>query len=135
MFAAKPNASPAAAADANPLLQPSTLPYQIPPFDKIRNEHFQPAIEQGMAEQLKEVEKIVAQKQKSTFANTIVALERSGQLLLRANRTFSNLNGCNTNPEMQQIDKELSPKLAAHLDAMSPERSALCANSDALRAA
>ncbi|MFL6568473.1 MAG: M3 family metallopeptidase [Chthoniobacterales bacterium] len=105
-------------ASDNPLLQESTLPYQFPPFDKIKNEHFQPAIEQGMAEQLKEVETIADQKEKPTFENTIVAMEKSGRLLTRANRTFSNLNGCNTNPEMQRIDKELSPKLAAHQDAI-----------------
>src|SRR5436305_5756038 len=105
-------------ASDNPLLQESTLPYQFPPFDKIKNEHFQPAIEQGMAEQLKEVETIADQKDKPSFENTIVAMEKSGRLLTRANRTFSNLNGCNTNPEMQRIDKELSPKLAAHQDAI-----------------
>ncbi|MFN2476224.1 MAG: M3 family metallopeptidase [Chthoniobacterales bacterium] len=117
-FGAEPTASPAAPADANPLLQQSTLSYQFPPFDKIKNEHFQPAIEQGMREQIAEVEKIAAQTDKPTFENTIVPMERSGQLLQRANRTFSNLNGCNTNPEMQRIDKELSPKFAAHQDAI-----------------
>ncbi len=102
----------------NPLLKQSTLPYQFPPFDKLKNEHFQPAIEQGMAEQLKEIEKIATQKEKPTFENTIVEMEKSGRLLQRANRVFSNLNGCNTNPEMQRIDKELSPKFAAHGDAI-----------------
>src|SRR3954465_6581188 len=117
-LAAKATPSPATATNTNPLLKQSALQYEFPAFDKIRNEHFQPAIEQGMAEQLKEVEKIAAQKTKPSFDNTIVALERSGQLLQRANRTFSNLNACNTNPEMQQVDKELAPKLAAHLDAI-----------------
>lgn len=116
--AAKPSPTPKPSSNANPLLSESTLPYQIPPFDKIKDEHFMPAIEQGMAEQLKEVEKIASQKEKPTFDNTIVALEKSGRLLIRANRTFSNLNGCNTNPAMQKIDKELSPKLAAHQDAI-----------------
>lgn len=112
------SARAADSASDNPLLQESTLPYQFPPFDKIKNEHFQPAIEQGMAEQLKEVEAIANAKDKPTFENTIVAMEKSGRLLTRAYRTFSNLNGCNTNPEMQRIDKELSPKLAAHQDAI-----------------
>src|SRR3954447_19641453 len=112
-----PTPSPADATD-NPLLTESSLPYQFPPFDRIKNEHFQPAIEQGMAEQLKEVETTAANPEKPTFDNTIVALERSGRLLQRANRIFGNLNGCNTNPEMQKIDKELSPKLSAHLDAI-----------------
>ena len=116
--AADPTPTPATPMTENPLLKESTLPYQFPPFDKIKDEHYQPAIEQGMAEQLKEVEKIASQKDKPTFENTIVALEKSGRLLTRANRIFSNLNGANTNPEMQKIDKELSPKLAAHQDAI-----------------
>ena len=119
--AKKPSASSPAPKDessSNPLLTQSTLPYHFPRFDQIRNEHFQPAIEQGMREQITGVEKIAVQKEKPTFENTVVAMERSGQLLLRANRTFSNLNGCNTNPDMQRIDKELSPKLAAHQDAI-----------------
>ncbi|MGI8821220.1 MAG: M3 family metallopeptidase [Chthoniobacterales bacterium] len=107
-----------AADDVNPLLTESTLPYQFPPFDQIRNEHFQPAIEQGMAEQLHEIDEIARNPEKPTFENTIVAMERSGRLLQRAERTFGNLNGCNTNPEMQRIDKELSPKSAAHRDAI-----------------
>ncbi len=102
----------------NPLLHESTLPYQFPPFDKITNADFQPAIEQGMTEHLQEIEKIANQKDKPTFQNTVVAMEKSGKLLQRANRTFSNLNACNTNPEMQKIDKDLSPKLAAHQDAI-----------------
>ncbi|HEV3410389.1 MAG TPA: hypothetical protein VG095_08845, partial [Chthoniobacterales bacterium] len=118
---AKTKSSPAAAtkaATANPLLQESKLPYFFPPFDKIKDEHFQPAIEQGMAEQLKEIEKIANQKEKPTFDNTIVAMEKSGRLLYRGRQVFSNLNACNTNPTMQKIDKELSPKLAAHQDAI-----------------
>ncbi|MDQ6654309.1 MAG: dipeptidyl carboxypeptidase II, partial [Verrucomicrobiota bacterium] len=107
-----------AADDVNPLLTESTLPYQLPPFDKIKNEDFQPALEQGMAEQLQEIDKIATNKEQPTFENTIVAMERSGRLLQRANRTFSNLNGCNTNPELQRIDKEMSPKFAAHQDAI-----------------
>src|SRR4051794_22608850 len=110
--------TPAPSPGDNPFLTESSLPYQFPPFDRIKNEHFQPAIEQGMAEQLKEVETIAANPEKPTFDNTIVALERSGRLLQRANRIFGNLNGCNTNPEMQKIDKELSPKLSAHQDAI-----------------
>jgi peptidyl-dipeptidase Dcp len=116
--AAKSSPTPKPSSSANPLLSESSLPYQIPPFDKLKDEDFQPAIEQGMAEQLKEVEKIAAQKEKPTFENTIVAMEKGGRLLQRANRTFSNLNACNTNPAMQKIDKELSPKLAAHQDAI-----------------
>src|SRR3954467_5050666 len=100
----------------NPLLTESSLPYQIPPFDKIKDEHFEPAVEAGMREELKEVEPVANNSEKPTFDNTIVALERTGRLLDRAERTFSNLNACNTNPTRQKIDKEMAPKLAAHHD-------------------
>jgi peptidyl-dipeptidase Dcp len=100
----------------NPLLTESSLPYHVPPFDKIKDEHFAPAIEAGMREQLKEVEAVANNSEKPTFDNTIVALERTGRLLDRAQRTFSNLNACNTNPTLQKIDKEMAPKLAAHHD-------------------
>src|SRR5215813_8266821 len=100
----------------NPLLAESSLPYHVPPFDKIKDEHFAPAIEQGMREQLKEVDAVANNSEKPTFDNTIVALERTGRLLDRAERTFSNLNACNTNPTLQKIDKEMAPKLAAHRD-------------------
>ena len=100
----------------NPLLTESSLPYHVPPFDKIKDEHFAPAIDAGMREQLKEVEAVANNSEKPTFDNTIVALERTGRLLDRAQRTFSNLNACNTNPTLQKIDKEMAPKLAAHHD-------------------
>src|SRR5882762_4692244 len=100
----------------NPLLTESSLPYHVPPFDKIKDEHFAPAIDAGMREQLKEVESVANNSEKATFDNTIVALERTGRLLDRAQRTFSNLNACNTNPTLQKIDKEMAPKLAAHHD-------------------
>ena len=98
----------------NPLLTESSLPYHVPPFDKIKDEHFVPAIEAGMREQLKEIEAVANNSEKPTFDNTIVALERTGRLLDRAERTFSNLNACNTNPTLQKIEKEMAPKLAAH---------------------
>src|SRR6184192_1006979 len=100
----------------NPLLSESSLPYHIPPFDKIKDEYFVPAIEAGMRDQLKEIEPIANSSEKATFDNTIVALERTGQLLDRAQRTFSNLNACDTNPTRQKIDKEMAPELAAHRD-------------------
>jgi len=117
-YAADPKPGVTPPPTTNPLLSESSLPYQIPPFDKIKDEHFQPAVEQGMTEQLKEVEQIAASKEKPTFENTIVALERTGRSLQRAERVFSNLNAADTNPEMQQIDKELSPKQSAHRDAI-----------------
>jgi peptidyl-dipeptidase Dcp len=102
----------------NPLLTESTLPYHIPPFDKIKDEHFAPAIERGMAEHLKEVDSIAANSEKPTFENTIVALERSGQLLERVERIFNSLTSANTNPTLQKVETETAPKLSAHLDAI-----------------
>src|SRR5947199_1769137 len=112
---AKSSPSPRTAGD-NPLLVESTLPYHAPPFDKIKDEHFVPAIEAGMREELKEIDPIANSSDKPTFDNTIVALERSGRLLDRAQRTFSNLNACDTNPTRQKIEKEMAPKLSAHRD-------------------
>jgi peptidyl-dipeptidase Dcp len=103
-------------AEDNPLLTESSLPYHYPAFDKIKDEHFVPAIEAGMRDQLKEVAAVADNSDKPTFDNTIVALERTGRLLDRAQRTFSNLNACDTNPTRQKIDKEMAPKLAAHRD-------------------
>src|SRR2546428_1380696 len=109
---------PSAATADNPLLTESTLPYRVPPFDKIKDERFAPAIVAGMREQLKEVGAVANNSEKPTFDNTIVGLERTGRLLDRAERTFSNLNACNTNPAMQKIEKEMAPKLSAHRDAI-----------------
>ena len=114
---AKNSPSPSAAGD-NPLLVESTLPYHAPPFDKIKDEHFVPAMEAGMHKQLEEVDAIAAMSEKPTFDNTVVALERTGRLLDRAERTFSNLNACNTNPALQKIETEMAPKLSAHRDAI-----------------
>src|SRR6059036_3398072 len=105
-----------AAESDNPLINESALPYHYPDFDKLKDENFVPAIEAGMREQLKEIDPIANNPEKPTFDNTIVALERTGRLLDRAQRTFSNLNACDTNPTRQKIDKETAPKLAAHHD-------------------
>ena len=102
----------------NPFLVESVLPYHLPPFDKIKDEHFVPATEAGMQEQLKEVDAIAANAEKATFDNTVVGLERTGRLLDRAQRTFSNLNAADTNPTRQKIETELAPKLSAHHDAI-----------------
>jgi peptidyl-dipeptidase Dcp len=102
----------------NPFMNESALPYHYPAFDKFKDEHFTPAMEAGMREQLKEIEPIANNAEKPTFENTIVALERTGRLLDRAERTFDNLNSCNTNPTLQKIDKEMAPKLSAHRDAI-----------------
>jgi peptidyl-dipeptidase Dcp len=100
----------------NPFLVESPLPYHLPPFDRIKDEQFVPATEAGMQEQLKEVDPIATSAEKPTFENTVVALERTGRLLDRVQRTFSNLNGADTNPARQKIETELAPKLSAHRD-------------------
>ena len=102
----------------NPFAAPSTQPFHLPPFDRIRDSDYRPAFEAGMAEQLRQVAAIAHNSEPPTFANTIVALERSGRLLERVETTFSNLNSCNSDPEMQQIDTEMAPLLAAQRDAI-----------------
>jgi peptidyl-dipeptidase Dcp len=114
-----PAGSPRTSAMAdNPFAQPSTLPFHLPPFDHIHDSDYLPAFEAGMREQLQEVHRIAHNPAPPTFQNTIVALERSGQLLDRVQATFSNLNACNTDPQMQQIDTEMAPKLTAQRDAV-----------------
>jgi peptidyl-dipeptidase Dcp len=107
-----------AVTSANPLLTESSLPYHLPPFDLIKNEHFAPAFAQGMAENLKEIDTIANNPAVPTFDNTIVALERSGALLDRVQRVFGILTGGNTNPELEKLESEITPKLAAHNDAI-----------------
>ena len=114
------DAEPAgAAAETNPLLVASTLPYGMPPFDQIRNEHFLPAYERAMALETAEVEMIAGSPEPASFENTILALERSGQALTRVARIFNNINGANTNPDMQAVQREMAPRLSAHSDSIS----------------
>jgi len=105
-------------ASSNPLLAPSTLPYQTIPFDKVKDDDYQPAIDAGMAEQLKEVDAIANNPAPPTFDNTLVALEKSGQLLQRATSAFFAQAGANTNPTLQKVRSIEAPKLAAHRDAI-----------------
>jgi len=109
-------ARPGGAADANPFFQRSTLIYQTPPFDKIKDADYTPAIEEGMKRQITEVEAIANNPKPPTFANTIEAMEKTGELLTRVLKVFFNLAQSNTNDEMQKIRAEESPKLAAHQD-------------------
>ena len=104
--------------DGNPFFQPSTLPLQYPAFDRIHDADFRPAFEAGMAEQLAEIAVIANNPEAPSFDNTIVAMERSGRLLDRVRTTFSNISAANTNPEMQKIQTEMSPKLSKHRDAI-----------------
>ena len=100
----------------NPLVAEFRTPFGVPPFDLIKPEHFMPAFEQGMAGQKKEVEAIVKNAEPPTFANALEALDRSGALLKKVNAVFSNLNSSHTSDELQQIAKDVAPKLAKHQD-------------------
>ena len=102
----------------NPLLTKSPLPFQAPPFDKIQVTDYQPAIEEGMKQQLAEIAVIANNPEPPTFDNTIVAMERTGELLTRAYKVFYNVEQSDTNPTLQKIKAELAPKLSAHNDAI-----------------
>jgi peptidyl-dipeptidase Dcp len=114
---------PAQAADTpfgpdNPFYAPSTLPFQAPPFNKIKDTDYQPAIEAGMAQQLKEMQAIANDPAAPTFQNTFIPMEKSGQLLDRAVSAFFAVTGANTNPTLQKTRAAIAPKLAAHQDAI-----------------
>src|SRR5205085_11395860 len=94
------------------------LPYHAPPFDKIKDTDYAPAIEEGMKDQLAEVEKIANDPTPPTFANTFETLERSGALLTRVTKVFFNLTQSNTSDTLQKIKSDEAPKLAAHSDAI-----------------
>lgn len=102
----------------NPFLAPSALPYQLPPFAEIRDEHYRPALDQGMAAQLAEIGRITGNPEPAGFENTVVALERSGALLTRVLVVFDNQSSAHTNDAVQELDAEYRPKLAAHDDAI-----------------
>ncbi|QWT19954.1 peptidyl-dipeptidase Dcp [Bacillus sp. NP157] len=111
-------AAAAPAAHVNPLMTASTLPFEAPPFDKIVDADFQPAIEEGMKQELAEVEAIANSADEPTFDNTVVALEKSGKLLTRAQMVFGALAGANTNDTLQKVEEDEAPKLAEHSDAI-----------------
>ena len=102
----------------NPFATPSELPYGLPPFDRIAEEHYAPAFEAGLAEHAAEIDAIANNAEPPTHHNTIVALERSGQLLGRVSSVFFNLTSSDTNPVLQELQAEVAPKLAAHHDAI-----------------
>ncbi len=103
---------------SNPFYAPSTLPFKAPPFDKIKDSDYQPAIDAGMAKQIEEVEAIANNPAPPTFENTLVALERSGQLLDRAMAAFNCVTGANTDDDLQKVQEYEAPRLAAHQDAI-----------------
>jgi peptidyl-dipeptidase Dcp len=110
--------SGAAAAADNPFFAVSPLPLQYPPFDRIREEHYVPAFERGMSEQLAEIDAIVSQTAEASFANTVVPLEVSGQLLNRVSTVFFSMSSAHTNEAIQAIETDISPRLSAHYDAI-----------------
>ena len=113
-----PAAAGSGAPAANPFLTASTLQYETPPFDRIRDEHYQPALEEGMKQHIAEIEKIANSPEPPTFANTIEPMERSGELLTRVAKVFFNLTQSNTNDVLQKVEEEEGPKLAAHNDSI-----------------
>jgi peptidyl-dipeptidase Dcp len=105
--------------NANPFAQRSTLEYELPPFAQIKEEHYLPAFYEGCAAQLAEVQAILDAPGAATFENTIVALEKSGQYLMRMLLVFYNKSSSDTNDALDAIEEEIAPKLAAHQDAIN----------------
>jgi len=101
---------------SNPFFTEYTTPFQVPPFDKIKLEHFMPATEQGIADQVADIKAITDNKEEANFDNTILALDQSGYSLDKVTNVFFNLNSANTNDEMQALAREITPKLSTHRD-------------------
>ncbi len=111
----------AAASDfgpANPFYAASTLPFEAPPFDRIKDTDYRPAIEAGMDQELAEMQAIAADPRPPTFDNTLVPMERGGRLLARSLNAFRGVSGADTNPVLQEAEEALAPELAAHQDAI-----------------
>ncbi|MBY6210824.1 M3 family metallopeptidase [Microbulbifer agarilyticus] len=108
----------AQATQDNPLLAASELQYQAPDFSRIKDEHFEPAFEQGMAEHLQEIEAIAKSSEPVTFNNTIVVMEEAGALLTRVSRVFFNLVGTDSNEARRALQSKMAPRLAAHSDSI-----------------
>jgi peptidyl-dipeptidase Dcp len=98
----------------NPFFETWTTPFGLPPFDRIRPEHFPPGFNRGMAEQLAEVAAIADSTEAPSFANTVEAMERSGRLLGRVSRVFHNLDASHTNDAIEAVARDYAPKLAQH---------------------
>ena len=102
----------------NPFMKESNLPYGAPDFTKIKDKDFQPAMEEGRKEQIAEIKKIANNTESPTFENTMIPLEKSGQLLARVTGVFGLLASANTNPELQNIEEEEAPKMSSHNDSI-----------------
>ena len=107
-----------ALAQENPFAKPSTLPYQAPRFDIIKDRDYQPAFDAGMKQHLAEIEAIAGSKAAPTFDNTITAMERSGRMLDRVANTFFSVAQANSNPQLEKVETAMAPRLAAHNDAI-----------------
>ena len=103
-------------AESNPFFVESTLYFKLPPFDQIKNSDYVPAFERGMAEQQAEIEAIANQADAPTLENTLIAMERSGQMLQRVSAVFSSLTSAHTNDSLEAIRSEMAPRLSAHRD-------------------
>jgi peptidyl-dipeptidase Dcp len=112
-------AEKSSAVDENPLLKPFTTPFKVPPFGEIKLEHFLPALDAGIKANLAEIDVIVNNPAAPDFKNTILALDVAGDQLSVASRIFSNLNQANTNPAMQKLAREVTPKMTRHRDNIS----------------
>ena len=130
----------------NPFYAASSLPYQAPPFDRIKDADYQPAIDAGMAQQRKEIDAIANDPAAPTFENTILALERSGQLLQRVMQVFGGVSQADTNPTLQKIQEaeaaplaaqndytNLNPKLFARVQALYDKRATLGLDPESMR--
>lgn len=101
---------------SNPFFTKYNTPYEVPPFHLIKNEHFKPAILEGIKQHQAEIDAIIKNPKAPTFENTIVAMEKSGELIYKTTTVFYNLNSANTNEEIQAIARELAPEISAHSD-------------------
>ena len=102
----------------NPFFEVYNTPFEVPPFDKIQNEHYLPAFEEGMKQHSNEIVSITKNSEAPSFSNTIEAFDASGDLLSRVSLVFFNVKEANTNPEMDKIAEEVAPKLSQHYDAI-----------------
>jgi len=103
---------------SNPFLSPSTLPYQLPPFSDIRDEHYLPAFERGFDEHLAEITAIADSAEEPTFENTIVAMERAGGILSRVSHVFFNKSSSDSTDFTNELEEQIAPRLAEHEDAI-----------------
>ncbi|MCU1410556.1 MAG: family peptidase [Rhodoglobus sp.] len=102
----------------NPFLEPSTLPFGMPPFADIKDEHYKPAFETGMEDHLKEIRAITVKRDMPTFENTMIPLEKAGQFLERVATVFFNKVSADGNDATAELEEEIAPLLAAHSDAI-----------------